>query len=54
MELGAFTPHSDAAWGLGDTAPGEASDRLAASPTVPDDDLASKRSSYDPATQDAH
>ena len=53
MQLGAFTPRSDLEWGLGDTAPGEESDRLAASADRPDDDLASHHSSYDPATQAA-
>jgi hypothetical protein len=49
MRLGAFTPRTDDAWGLGDTAPGEESDRLAARADVPADELASKRSSYDPS-----
>jgi hypothetical protein len=49
MRLGAFTPRTDDAWGLGDTAPGEESDRLAARPDLPDDELASKRSSHDPS-----
>src|SRR3954447_21549048 len=31
MRLGAFTPRRDVEWGLGDTQPGEESDRLAAS-----------------------
>lgn len=49
MRLGAFTPRPDDAWGMGDTAPGEESDRLAASPTKPEDRLASERSSHDPS-----
>jgi hypothetical protein len=52
MQLGAFTPRSDVEWGLGDTEPGEESDRLAARTDKPDDERASPRSSYDPATQD--
>jgi hypothetical protein len=52
MQLGAFTPRSDVEWGFGDTQPGEESDRLAASADKPDDERASKRSSFDPATQD--
>ncbi len=50
--LGAFTPRSDVEWGLGNTEPGEESDRLAASADKPDDERASPRSPYDPATQD--
>src|SRR5918999_5784020 len=49
MRLGAFTPRTDDAWGLGDTAAGEESDRLAARADTPDDELASKRSSHDPS-----
>jgi hypothetical protein len=49
MRLGAFTPRSDDAWGLGDTAAGEESDRLAARADLPDDELASERSSHDPS-----
>ena len=49
MRLGAFTPRTDDAWGLGDTAAGEESDRLAARADVPDDELASERSSHDPS-----
>ncbi len=49
MRLGAFTPRPDDAWGVGDTAPGEQSFRLAASATIPDDVLASKTSSHDPS-----
>jgi hypothetical protein len=53
MRLGAYTPRSDIEWGLGDTYKGEESDRLAARADKPDDDLASRRSSYDAATQEA-
>jgi hypothetical protein len=53
MRLGAYTPRSDVEWGLGDTYEGEESDRLAARAERPDNDLASGKSSYDPATQDA-
>lgn len=49
MRLGAFTPRPDDAWGVGDTAPGEQSFRLAASASIPDDVLASKTSSHDPS-----
>jgi len=49
MRLGAFTPRPDDAWGVGDTAPGEQSFRLAASATIPDDVLASSTSSHDPS-----
>lgn len=49
MRLGAFTPRTDDAWGLGDTAAGEESDRLAARADTPDDELASTRSSHDPS-----
>jgi hypothetical protein len=51
MRLGAYTPRSDVEWGLGDTYKGEESDRLASRADMPDDDLASRNSSYDPATQ---
>jgi hypothetical protein len=51
MRLGAYTPRSDVEWGLGDTFKGEESDRLSARAGTPDDDLASRNSSYDPATQ---
>lgn len=53
MQLGAFTPRSDAAWGPGSGPPHEESDRQSARAGVPDDKLASKRSSHDPATQRA-
>jgi len=49
MQLGAFTPRPDQAWGMGETAPGEESDRLAASPDKLEDEAASRRSSHDPA-----
>jgi hypothetical protein len=49
MRLGAFTPRPDEDWGLGDTAPGEESDRMAASADVLEDERASQRSSHDPA-----
>lgn len=51
MRLGAFTPRSDVEWGLGDARPGEESDLLAARADVPPTELASPRSSHDPATQ---
>lgn len=53
MELGAYTPRSDTAWGLGDKAPGEESDRLAGSADRPATERANPHSSYDPATQPA-
>ncbi len=49
MQLGAFTPRRDQDWGMGDTAPGEESDRLAASAHALDDERASRRSSFDPS-----
>ncbi len=49
MQLGAFTPRRDQDWGMGDTAPGEESDRLAASADALDDERASRRSSFDPS-----
>ena len=49
MELGAFTPRPDQDWGLGETAPGEESDRLAASPHELEDERASRRASHDPS-----
>jgi hypothetical protein len=49
MQLGAFTPRADDDWGLGRTAPGEESDRFAATADEPDDDRPSPRSSHDPA-----
>ena len=53
MELGAFTPRSDANWGLGSGPPDEESDRQSAEAGVSDTERVSKRSSYDPATQSA-
>lgn len=47
MQLGAFTPRADDTWGIGDEAPGEESDRYAASADRPDDVRASRRSSHD-------
>ena len=49
MQLGAFTPRPDEDWGLGDTAPGEESDRYAASADVVPDERASRQSSHDPS-----
>ncbi|MDP9355675.1 MAG: hypothetical protein M3R02_10430 [Chloroflexota bacterium] len=49
MQLGAFTPRRDQDWGLGETAPGEESDRFAASADVLEDEAASERASHDPA-----
>ncbi len=49
MRLGAFTPRPDQMWGMGETAPGEESDRLAASADALDDERASPRSSHDPS-----
>jgi len=49
MKLGAFTPRPDQVWGMGETAPGEESDRFAASADVLEDEVASERSSNDPA-----
>jgi hypothetical protein len=51
MELGAFTPRSDADFGLGDSRPGEESDLLSADAKTPPTERASPRSSHDPATQ---
>ncbi len=47
MQLGAFTPRSDQDWGLGETAPGEESDRFAATADTPEDERASPRGSRD-------
>jgi hypothetical protein len=47
MRLGAFTPRADHDWGIGDTAPGEESDRLAADASVPPDELAARDASHD-------
>jgi hypothetical protein len=49
MQLGAFTPRRDDDWGLGDTAPGEESDRLSATADHPEDVTPSPRASYDPS-----
>ncbi|CAA9543829.1 MAG: hypothetical protein AVDCRST_MAG49-1235 [uncultured Thermomicrobiales bacterium] len=49
MQLGAFTPRRDDDWGMGDTAPGEESDRLSSSPDHPEDVTPSVRSSHDPS-----
>jgi len=51
MKLGAFTPRSDADFGLGDARPGEESDLQAARADTPPTELAATRSSHDPATQ---
>lgn len=53
MRLGVFTPRSDASDGIGQGAPDDESDRQSARAGIPDDELASRRSSHDPATQDA-
>jgi hypothetical protein len=53
MTLGAFTPRRDEEWGLGDTAPGQESDRYAADPDEPPDELASRTGSYDPSQPSA-
>jgi hypothetical protein len=53
MQLGGFTPRHDASEGIGDGPPAEESDRQAAVAGIPDDELASRRSSHDPATNDA-
>lgn len=50
MTLGAFTPRSDDAWGLGDKAPGEESFRLSDRTGTIDGEGVSPRSSHDPAT----
>lgn len=47
MQLGAFTPRPDQIWGIGETAPGEESDRYVADATVPEDDLAARDASHD-------
>ena len=49
MQLGAFTPRADQDWGLGETAPGEESDRFAASADVLEDERASRQASHDPS-----
>ena len=47
MRLGAYTPRADQDWGLGETAPGEESDRYAASADTLEDERASRRGSFD-------
>lgn len=47
MTLGAFTPRPDQDWGIGETAPGEESDRYVADPRRPEDEMASREGSYD-------
>lgn len=47
MQLGAFTPRADQNWGMGETAPGEESDRFAASADTLEDERASRRGSHD-------
>lgn len=47
MSLGAFTPRPDQDWGIGETAPGEESDRYAADAHRPEDEVASKQGSHD-------
>jgi hypothetical protein len=47
MQLGAFTPRPDQDWGLGETAPGEESDRYAATADVIEDERASRGGSHD-------
>jgi len=54
MKLGAFTPRSDADWGLGSGPPDEESDRQSAEAGTPDDDLPNKRSSHAPSTQSSN
>ncbi len=49
MTLGAFTPRPDQSWGVGDTAPGEESDRYVADPHRTEDELASRQGSHDPS-----
>jgi hypothetical protein len=49
MTLGAFTPRPDHDWGVGETARGEESDRYAADPRRPEDELAARDSSHDPS-----
>ena len=49
MTLGAFTPRPDHDWGVGETARGEESDRYAADPHLPEDELAARNSSHDPS-----
>ena len=49
MTLGAYTPRADEDWGVGDVAPGEESDRFAASPFKTPDELESPTGSHDPS-----
>lgn len=53
MRLGAFTPRPDDAWGFGDKAPGEQSERLSDRTGTIDGEATSPRSSYDPSTNPA-
>ena len=53
LNLGAFAPRRDMTEGVGNTPSNEESDRQSAVAGVPADETPSKRSSYDPATQDA-
>lgn len=53
MKLGAFTPRPDDAWGFGDKAPGEQSERLSDRTGTIDGEATSPRSSYDPSTNPA-
>ena len=53
MRLGAFTPRTDDAWGFGDKAPGEQSERLSDRTGTIDGEATSPRSSYDPSTNPA-
>ncbi|MCC6312990.1 MAG: hypothetical protein IT337_03185 [Thermomicrobiales bacterium] len=46
MKLGAFTPRPDHEWGVGEGALGEESNRMAADPDIPPDDLASRTGSH--------
>ena len=50
MRLGSYTPRPDDAWGLGDKAPGEQSERLSDRTGTIDGEATSPRSSYDPST----
>lgn len=50
MRLGSFTPRPDDAWGFGDKAPGEQSERLSDRTGTVDGEATSPRSSYDPST----
>ncbi len=50
MRLGSFTPRPDDAWGFGDKAPGEQSERLSDRTGTIDGEATSPRSSYAEAT----